>query len=107
MTTERDRDPFDTLRSLRDAAKASEISTDGMRCSDLARFEVRLPEYTQADLDRYWHDGLVATERDPMGSVWYSLTEAGVAALYEADSGRVAPIVVLQPRMFPDEPPAA
>lgn len=105
---ERDRDALDTLRSLRDAARASDISTDGMRCSDLARFEVRLPEDTQADLDRYWHDGLVTTERDPMGSVWYSVTEAGHATLVEADAGRLAPVVELQPRMFPDaDPPAA
>lgn len=84
------RDPLDTLRNLRDVGEP-------MRASDLARFEVRRIEDVQADLDKLRHDGLVEHERDPMGSEWWTLSEAGADELARVEQaiGVQAPNAVL------------
>jgi DNA-binding transcriptional ArsR family regulator len=69
-------DTLCTLRALRDANEP-----DGSRASELAAAIGRSIDDTQLDLDRYRRDGLVVTERDAIGTVWYSLSASGHAIL--------------------------
>lgn len=99
------RDVLDTLRNLRDVAR----DTVGMTARQLADFELRGIDDVLADLGKLRHDGLVAAERDPMGSEWWALTEDGERHLADVDAQRIAqpdePGKLIEMRPKPPPPP--
>lgn len=86
-------DPLDTLRDVRDVYR----DTLGIRASDIARFQVRAIEDVLSDLDRLAREHLVDRETDPMGSVWYTVSEAGEHVLKEADVPPAADPIATDP----------
>lgn len=106
-------DPLGALRGLHDLDEP-----DGVTAARLANHCDRSTDDVLVDLARYLHDRLVVTERDGIGTVRYTLTDAGRVTLlvhqdfdreYAGEQLAEAQVVYRPPvwAHWPDFPPAS